>query len=103
MGNSQRIPITYIPGKEHRDMYFMERYGIECNRIMHRMEWSGLDWIVKHSPMLPVGIGNNFYVHFTVQKIFVIMLQLMIQKKFGKWLCAEITSNEEFSFGVFQW
>lgn len=53
--------------------------------------------------MLPVGAGNNFFVNFTVQKIFTIMLQFMIQKRFGKWLCSEIMSNSEFAFGIFQW
>lgn len=97
------MPITYTPGTQHRDMYFMEKYGIDCSRILHTLDWSGLDWIIKHSPMLPVGAGKNFYVNFCVQKIFTIMLQFFIKQRFGKWLCSEITSNGEFGFGIFQW
>jgi hypothetical protein len=53
-----------------------------------------MDWIIKHTPMLPVGPGKNFYANLAVKKIFVAMLNFYIIKKFEKWFCSEIMSNK---------
>ena len=66
----------------------MERYGIDCSKVLHTLEWSGMDWVVKHTPMLPVGSAKNFYANQTVKKIFVSMLQFHISKRFDKWFAS---------------
>lgn len=54
MGARNSIPMLYTTISPQRDMYYMQKYGIDCHRKLHTVEWGGLDWIIKHSPMLTV-------------------------------------------------
>lgn len=94
MGAQQNIPILYTPITKPRDQHYMEKYGIKCSKVLHTIEWSGLDWIIKHSPMLPVGSSKNFFINTNVKKMFVVMLQFNITHKFDKWFCSEMISNK---------
>ena len=37
MGARQDIPMVYTPLSRPRDQHYMERYGIECSKVLYNL------------------------------------------------------------------
>ena len=61
MGTKNNIPMVYNTVAPTRGISWREKYGIDSKHNVFFLEWAGLDWEVKDSPLIPVAPGDNFF------------------------------------------
>jgi len=73
-------------------------YGVYKPKIIN---WSGYNWKIKSAVASPVGPGNNYFSDENVRIDDNGFLHLKISKKYGKYFCSEISTEENFGYGTF--